>query len=754
MIPRPPGDPVLGRGLDRLLSGSAVAEALKGPLEGLRVESCRPSYARYKPGTSCLVEYELTLQEPGAAAFTVSAHARLFASGRARALATRRSLGRLSARAARHHAGPPASRSFYAEAIDALVALFPVDRELPGLVRASAPRKVTRDLGLPDGRSVRAAELVRYKPGRKALFRYRLEGAHERVLYGKVYAGGQARGRRALAEAFLEAGVTTPPVVADVPALELVVQAEARGTRLADLRGSDAFAGGVAQAAAALAALHEAHPVPELALVPGGEPAVLAAGGRLLASVLPARRAQVERLVRAISGSSERLETLPIHGDFYDDQVLVGATEVTLLDLDEARLGDPLVDVGNFLAHLSREGSLGPARERFLDAYLTLRPVREERVRLFEAAGLLKLAIEPFRRLRPDWPERVEELIELAAERLATGSRRRSPCPTFPHDPKLPQLESLRDPELVARELERELCGRPVEIRRIEVVRHKPGRRSTLALDISVAGAVRRVYGKTYASGRAAGVHEVLQRLSEARACGEDVELPRAIAYVPALRLALQSGLAGTAGAAAFLAGDTALARRVAEALHALHNSRVELPRQHTIANELDPLRLRVEQLAEVVPRLARRARSSLALLEEQVVGFADWRFRPVHRDFYHDQLLVENGRVGVLDWDDAAMSEPAVDVANILAHLRLLALQHPGSAEAVARSAAALRERYRSLDGELSQALVRSLEAATLVRLAHIHLSRARGALLAVGLLEASQRLLAESDQKNSPSR
>jgi len=94
------------------------------------------------------------------------------------------------------------------------------------------------------------------------------------------------------------------------------------------------------------------------------------------------------------------------------------------------------------------------------------------------------------------------------------------------------------------------------------------------------------------------------------------------------------------------------------------------------------------------------------------------------------------------------------VDVANILAHLRLLALQHPGSAEAVARSAAALRERYRSLDGELSQALVRVLEAATLVRLAHIHLSRAPGAVVAKGLIEASRRLVAKPDQKNSPSR
>jgi len=47
----------------------------------------------------------------------------------------------------------------------------------------------------------------------------------------------------------------------------------------------------------------------------------------------------------------------PIHGSFHDDQVLVGDTEVTLIDLDGAAMANPLSDVGHFLSYLSAEGA-------------------------------------------------------------------------------------------------------------------------------------------------------------------------------------------------------------------------------------------------------------------------------------------------------------------------------------------------------------------------------------------------------------
>jgi Ser/Thr protein kinase RdoA (MazF antagonist) len=109
-----------------------------------------------------------------------------------------------------------------------------------------------------------------------------------------------------------------------------------------------------------------------------------------------------------------------------------------------------------------------------------------------------------------------------------------------------------------------------------------------------------------------------------------------------------------------------------------------------------------------------------------------EWRWRPVHRDFYYDQVLADGSALALLDLDDAAMSEPAVDVSNFLAHLRLLALEEPLCADTVAVAADAFRERARRLDPDLDPFLLRLLEAATLLRLACIHEHHAEPLLLA----------------------
>ncbi len=61
----------------------------------------------------------------------------------------------------------------------------------------------------------------------------------------------------------------------------------------------------------------------------------------------------------------------------------------------------------------------------------------------------------------------------------------------------------------------------------------------------------------------------------------------------------------------------------------------------------------------------------------------------PVHRDLHDKQLLVDvDGSVGLLDFDLAAAGEAALDLANLLVHLELRALQgacHPEVARAAA---------------------------------------------------------------------
>ena len=43
---------------------------------------------------------------------------------------------------------------------------------------------------------------------------------------------------------------------------------------------------------------------------------------------------------------------VPVHRDFYDKQILVNGNTIAFLDFDNVSMGDPAIDIGNFLAHL------------------------------------------------------------------------------------------------------------------------------------------------------------------------------------------------------------------------------------------------------------------------------------------------------------------------------------------------------------------------------------------------------------------
>ena len=121
-----------------------------------------------------------------------------------------------------------------------------------------------------------------------------------------------------------------------------------------------------------------------------------------------------------------------------------------------------------------------------------------------------------------------------------------------------------------------------------------------------------------------------------------------------------------------------------------------------------------------------------------------------MHRDFYHEQVLCDRNRLAILDLDDAAMSEPRVDIANFRAHLMLLGAQQRGDVTALAVASDAFLDRHRQLETDLDERLLAFLTATTLLRLSGIHVSRKDGPAVARMLIEAADHALAtcESSQ------
>jgi hypothetical protein len=110
----------------------------------------------------------------------------------------------------------------------------------------------------------------------------------------------------------------------------------------------------------------------------------------------------------------------PAHNDFYDDQILMPANDrPAIVDFEEAGAGDPLLDVGNFLAHLRwRSHSEGSSAVHYADYHRTLRASAlhhfgwsAKDLALREGFALLRLSSNPVRNFRDQAQVRVTEWL-------------------------------------------------------------------------------------------------------------------------------------------------------------------------------------------------------------------------------------------------------------------------------------------------------------------------------------------------------
>jgi Ser/Thr protein kinase RdoA (MazF antagonist) len=741
MITGPPFDPSLPA-IAAMLDERSVLAILSPPIREM-LTGCTPRYIRYKPGTSCLFQYDFAF----ATGETESAQIRIFEDDRAERRASRSRLKHLQARASDKH--PQVDRVAYLPAVNGLLQIFPVDYDLGSLATAADEGRMTKimraSLGAGDDFAVTVEpEVIRYKPARKAILRYRLRNGPVDTIYGKVNSSDDGESLAGWTSALIDGGVPTPPVLLTVPEHLFVAHPEVPGVQLASLRGQPEYVDWMAPLVETLGLLQSADAGRMTVYRLANLAKELARTSRwlsIVASRLESRFARLnERIARSLSAMDDRL--VIAHGDFYDDQVVVSVPgdELTLIDLDELRLGHPLLDAGNMLAHLSSGNALGDdaaeAYNAFRHEILDGKMGSESDLAVFEAAALFKLAPGPFRRLEPNWPAGIEQILDLAENLLEPRNAVRPAIA----DPALPHLGTLQDP---ARMTDRvaEMLGAPsVTLTGVDLVRHKPGRRAILRYRLDDG---ERLYGKTFASARGPKVYEITRRITSANAFGPDVALPRPVGFLPDFNMLLQREVEGEPVAQSLLAGDRDLGIRIAFALYQFHTSGLKLGRTHDLAKELSPLRTRRDEVAETCPELRALAGGCLRRIEAVDSSNFAWRERPVHRDFYHEQVMIGREGLAILDLDDAAMSEPAVDVANFVAHLMLLGAQRRRDVSALANVSDGFIGQYCQLDTELDPQLLTYLTATTLLRLAGIHVSRENGPAVARMVLESSAGLL-----------
>ncbi|MHC4415977.1 MAG: phosphotransferase [Planctomycetota bacterium] len=253
------------------------------------------------------------------------------------------------------------------------------------------------------------------------------------------------------------------------------------------------------------------------------------------------------------------------------------------------------------------------------------------------------------------------------------------------------------------------------------LVAHRPERRAVVRL----SEPVRAQYAKVVRPSRVRDLIAPVRRLrglpNRPFALPEEVQLdePAGVVIWSALRGESLNDLLGD--------GDRLVpaVRAAGEALRWLHQTAPPGVKVHDARAETDMLTQQLERLRSLEPTVHVRLGEAPVAVFGALAG-GSCGSSTIHRDFYDKQVFIDaEGRIGMLDFDTTAVGEPALDVANMLAHLELRAMQERCSWGLVSKAADALLAGYAP--SSTVQARLGAYCDATRLRLACLYAYRPR---------------------------
>ncbi|HYY74540.1 MAG TPA: phosphotransferase [Solirubrobacterales bacterium] len=344
----------------------------------------------------------------------------------------------------------------------------------------------------------------------------------------------------------------------------------------------------------------------------------------------------------------------------------------------------------------------------------------------------------------------------------------------FPIDGELPTLVAATDPA-VALEI---LCEALPDARavgftptRCHVDLGHYGRQHRCVLRYTIHGTGRAgeeaapitVYGKVAADHRGALTAAVVPELRERVLRGKDpaFTVPRSFGFIEPLQLTLLEAIPGRPRIPALLTdrarsapggnGAPALARSIEAAARvaaAFHSSGIALGPRRGIDDELVELDHALAVLQRVSPGLAAEFEGWLDALRARAAASDPGEPCLSHGDFTHSQLVFSGERCGLVDFDTVCQAEPALDLGQFLAYLRMSARKAGVSASAGRETtehlcarfldAYMIARRHGPRERDALRTRVRLYEMVSLLRLAFHSWQKFKAARLelAVGLI------------------
>ena len=261
---------------------------------------------------------------------------------------------------------------------------------------------------------------------------------------------------------------------------------------------------------------------------------------------------------------------------------------------------------------------------------------------------------------------------------------------TFQEEDELEALPLLTDPEQARAFLEQSIrAGSPayadMRIKRAtpKVMRNKPGRctvRYRLEYDgepAAGAGWPELVIGKTYSGAKGQNAYDGMRALwASPLSKGDPVAVAEPLAYVPEHKVLVQGPVRGDQDfkdllKSALRAGTPELqeevdryTRKIAAGLVALHHSGARHGETLSWDDELAEINEEIDKLGVAFPWFAGTLAPLLSQLAASAAAHPSEPALPAHHSFRPQQVLLNQGRIGFIDFDGFGLAEPALDIA------------------------------------------------------------------------------------------
>lgn len=405
-------NPIPGLGL--LLDPARLLAELRGHLDTSLIDDIRLDYLRYKPGMNCLARYQLSVN-----GHTISAYAKAHGED----------------------AGNKIGKSMERPVIDGILgpgrvvlgepqiifSTFPNDSKLTSLQCLSDTvyrKRVFSRLFGPDSRwqNSQFGEALNYKPERRYVVRL-TRSDNESALVKFYSPDAYAKARTVSRKLAGSRQDFYPETIGRSKKHSAVAYLWQPGITLRQLNNQGKL--GLSDIEATAESLAEFHASGKQGLSPLRSleqaerlNALAAHVGVLLPGLEQRAKRVAQQLVQWLDQQTPVRQ--PVHGDFYDKQAIVNNGTARLIDLDAARLDNPLLDLGSYIAHLERHvdrqglsmSEVETQKNTLITEYERLtNTIHEDHLNKYIALGLFDLIHQPFRDWSRDWPAETEQLL-------------------------------------------------------------------------------------------------------------------------------------------------------------------------------------------------------------------------------------------------------------------------------------------------------------------------------------------------------